>query len=118
VAQVRFATVTTPLGEALQLSHMGGSDGLGELFVYELELISDDPNIDDSKLVGQSATVNLSLANGETRHFNGIVSSFGFVGTRGRFARYHMTLRPWLWLLSRARDCSWRRSFPMRSTTR
>jgi type VI secretion system secreted protein VgrG len=105
VAQHRFATITTPLGDALLLGHMTGHESLGELFSYELELISEDPNLDETELLGQSATINVSLAQGKTRYFNGIVASFGYAGTNGRYFTYHATLRPWLWLLSQASDC-------------
>jgi type VI secretion system secreted protein VgrG len=105
VAQDHFATITTPLGDALRLSHMTGHDGLGDLFSYDLALISEDPDLDETKLLGQSATVNLLLASGKTRYFNGLVASFGYAGTHGRYFAYHATLRPWLWLLSQASDC-------------
>ena len=105
MAQERFATISTPLGDALQLGHVTGHEGLGELFAYEVELISEDPDIDDTQLLGKSATINLTLPKGKTRYFNGIISSFGYASTRGRYVTYHATLRPWLWLLSQASDC-------------
>lgn len=105
VAEARFATFTSPLGDALQLAHMAGQESLGQLFAYELELISDDPNVDETQLLGKNVTVKVTLPKGKTRYFNGIVASFGYSGTRGRFVTYHATLRPWLWLLSRASDC-------------
>jgi type VI secretion system secreted protein VgrG len=105
VPQEQFATITTPLGDALRLAHMTGHEGLGDLFAYELELISEDPNLDESQLLGESATVNVSLMNGKTRYFNGIITDFGYAGKRGRYVTYHATLRPWLWLLSQASDC-------------
>ena len=105
MAQPRFATITTPLGEALQLRHMSGQEGLGQLFAYELDLLSDDPDVDETQLLGKSATIKLSLPKDKTRYFNGIVTSFGYAGTHGRDVMYHATLRPWLWLLSQASDC-------------
>lgn len=105
MAQTHFATITTPLGAALLFSQMNGREGLGQLFNYELELLSDDPNIDENALLGQSATINVSLDKGKTRYFNGLITSFGYSGTRGRYVSYRATLRPWLWLLSQASDC-------------
>jgi type VI secretion system secreted protein VgrG len=84
---------------------MTGHEGLGQLFSYELVLFSEDPNLDESKLLGQSATINVLLAKGTTRYFNGLIASFGYAGTHGRYFAYHATLRPWLWLLSQASDC-------------
>ena len=105
MAQERFATITTPLGDALQLVSMRGSESLGELFAYEVELISEDPNVDETQLLGLGATIKVSLKDGKTRYFHGLVTSFGYGGTRGRYIIYHATLRPWLWLLSQASDC-------------
>ncbi|MEY4575383.1 MAG: type secretion system tip protein VgrG [Pseudomonadota bacterium] len=101
----RFATVTTPAGDALKLHTMHGSDALSEPFAYDLELFSTDPNLQESDLIGHSVTVHLELGNQSVRHFNGIVASFGFAGMQGRHFVYHATLRPWLWLLSHASDC-------------
>jgi type VI secretion system secreted protein VgrG len=105
MAAKRFATVTTPLGDALELERMTGSDTLGEPFAYELDLISPDANIEESSLLGTSVTVNLDLPDDSKRYFNGIVASLEYGGTIGRYSKYHMTLRPWLWLLSHASDC-------------
>jgi len=55
------ATITTPLGDEPQLGHVTGHDGLDELFAYEVELISDDPNIDEAELLCKPATITLSL---------------------------------------------------------
>jgi type VI secretion system secreted protein VgrG len=105
LAQDRFATVTTPLGDSLQLLRMTGDDALGQLFAYELELLAVDPNLDESKLLGCSVTVHVSIANDKVRRFNGLVANFGYLGTKGRDNVYHLTLRPWLWLLSQTSDC-------------
>lgn len=105
MAQDRFATITTPLGNALRLRSVSGHERLGELFEYDVLLISEDPDIDETKLLGQGATINVSLAEGKTRYFNGLITSFGYVDTHGRYVTYQATLRPWLWLLSQASDC-------------
>jgi len=97
--------ITTSLGETLQLASMRGSEALSELFEYDVELVSDDPNVDETALLGKPATIKVSLADEKTRYFHGLVTSFGYAGTRGRYVVYHATMRPWLWLLSQASDC-------------
>ena len=105
MAQSRFATIKTPLGDKLQLGHMTGHERISEPFSYELELFSEDPNLDENELLGQTASVALSLPEGSTRYFHGVLTSFGFSGTQGRLITYRAVMRPWLWLLSQASDC-------------
>lgn len=105
MAQTRFATIKTSAGEKLQLAHMSGHESLGECFVYDVQLISEDPDVDENGLLGKNATIQVSLPERKTRYFHGIITNFGYGGTDGRHIVYHATLRPWLWLLSQASDC-------------
>jgi type VI secretion system secreted protein VgrG len=99
-------TVDAPAGgESLQFRSMMAHDELGRLFTYELELISDDPALKASDLLGQTMTVHLEQRDGELRHWNGYVTDFSLVGSAGKFALYTVTLRPWLWLLTRTTNC-------------
>lgn len=45
-----------------------------------------------------------AAAGAGVRHINGIVSRAAYAGVVGRHARYTITLRPWLWLLSKTSD--------------
>jgi type VI secretion system secreted protein VgrG len=97
----RHATVTTPLGDdKLNLVSMHGREELGQPFIYELTLASDDFNIQAKDLLCKSVTVHLETVDKKLRHFNGVVAHFAYAGAHGRNAAYRMTLRPWLWLLS------------------
>lgn len=102
----RLAKITSPLGpDVLLLNEMGGGEELGRLFNYELQLTSLDANIDLNQLLGKPMSVGLQLADGGERHFHGIVARCSQNIDRGQFASYQVTLRPWLWLLSRTSDC-------------
>ena len=102
----RTLGVSTPLGgDVLLLTAMSGSEHLGAMFQYELDLVSEDPNIDVNKLLGDNMTVRLLLTNGQTRYFNGYVSRFSLVGEAEGTPRYRATLVPWLWFLTRHADC-------------
>ena len=102
----RLAKVTSPLGpDVLLLNEMGGGEELGRLFNYELQLTSLDANIDLNQLLGKPMSVGLQLADGGERHFHGIVARCSQNIDQGQFASYQVTLRPWLWLLSRTSDC-------------
>ncbi|MFL1418074.1 type VI secretion system Vgr family protein [Pseudomonas fildesensis] len=102
----RLAKITSPLGpDVLLLNHMGGGEELGRLFTYDLQLTSLDANIDLNQLLGKPMSVGVQLADGGERHFHGIVAQCSQSIDQGQFASYQVTLRPWLWLLSRTSDC-------------
>ncbi|MGL5998510.1 MAG: type VI secretion system Vgr family protein [Pseudomonas proteolytica] len=102
----RLAKITSPLGpDVLLLNEMGGDEELGRLFSYELQLNSLDANIDLNQLLGKPMSVGLQLADGGERYFHGIVARCSQNIDQGQFASYQVTLRPWLWLLSRTSDC-------------
>ncbi len=102
----RIFKVHTPLDEDdLLFRRMAGSEELGRLFEFELDLLSTDPNIAFDEVLGQGLTVEIERPDGETRYFNGIVSRFSYVGTEGQYSLYRATIKPWLWLLTRTNDC-------------
>lgn len=102
----RLAKITSPLGpDVLLLNEMGGDEELGWLFSYELQLNSLDANIDLNQLLGKPMSVSLQLADGGARYFHGLVARCSQNIDQGQFASYQVTLRPWLWLLSRTSDC-------------
>jgi type VI secretion system secreted protein VgrG len=103
----RVMEMSTPFGpDVLMFRSMSTQEELGRLFEYQIEALSERGDLDPDEILGQSVTVRLELAAGESqRHFNGIVTRFGVAGHRGRFHRYRLTVRPWLWLLTRSSDC-------------
>lgn len=102
----RLAKVTSPLGpEVLLLKDMGGGEELGRLFNYELQLHSLDNAIDLNQLLGKPMSLSLQLDGSGERHFHGIVARCSQNVDQGQFASYQVTLRPWLWLLTRTSDC-------------
>lgn len=102
----RLAQINSPLGpDALILAEMGGGEELGRLFDYELQLTSDNSAIDLNQLLGKPMSLSLQLELGRSRYFHGIVSRCSQSIDRGQFASYRVTLRPWLWLLSKTSDC-------------
>ncbi|PYC26174.1 type VI secretion system Vgr family protein [Pseudomonas mosselii] len=102
----RLAQINSPLGpDKLILAEMGGSEELGRLFDYELQLTSDDPAIDLNQLLGKPMSLSVQQSVGTSRHFHGIVARCSQSVDQGQFAAYRVTLRPWLWLLTRTSDC-------------
>ena len=102
----RLAQVNCPLGpDVLLLKSMGGGEELGRLFDYQLQLTSSDAAIDLNQLLGKPMGLSVQLDGGGQRHFHGIVARCSRNIDTGQFASYQVTLRPWLWLLSRTSDC-------------
>ncbi|MFK3793414.1 type VI secretion system tip protein VgrG [Pseudomonas piscis] len=102
----RLAQVNCPLGpDVLLLKSMGGGEELGRLFDYQLQLTSSDAAIDLNQLLGKPMGLSVQLDGGGQRHFHGIVARCSQNVDTGQFASYQVTLRPWLWLLSRTSDC-------------
>jgi type VI secretion system secreted protein VgrG len=105
--QGRQFTVSVPsLGEDVLLFHkMTAKEELGRLFKYEIELLSEDHDITLKEVLGQKITIKVERLDGEFRFFSGHVSRFTYAGTRGEYARYLTTVRPWLWFLTLRSDC-------------
>ena len=102
----RVMTIITPLGGDTLLFHsMTASEMLGRLFEYNISVLSEKNNIDPDKLLGKNVTVKLELQQGGFRFFDAYVTRFGLMGTHGRYYRYQIIGRPWLWLLTRTSDC-------------
>ncbi|MEN5093191.1 type VI secretion system tip protein VgrG [Pseudomonas protegens] len=102
----RLAQVNCPLGpDVLLLNSMGGGEELGRLFDYQMQLTSSDANIDLNQLLGKPMGLSVQLDDGSQRYFHGIVARCSQNVDSGQFASYQVTLRPWLWLLSRTSDC-------------
>jgi type VI secretion system secreted protein VgrG len=98
--------VTTPLDDGvIALERMDGREELGQPFSYDLSLVSTNPNIDLSTLLGQPMTVHVNLPAGGTRHFNGIVTRATHLDKEENYSRYAVTLEPWLALLDYQSDC-------------
>jgi type VI secretion system secreted protein VgrG len=102
----RIAELTTPLGkDVVVLSSFNGSEGLGELFEYTLEVLSEEKDIDFDKAIGQACTVKLLAYKGKQRFFNGILTLARWAEKQDDYYRYHMVLRPWFYLLGYKADC-------------
>jgi len=107
----RLIAIDTPLGkDVLLLVGMTGTEGLSQLFSFELSLISENQDISFDQIIGKNVTVSMTLADGNQRIFNGIVSRFAQgkggaeAGGDPRFSYYSATMVPWFWLLTRTAD--------------
>ncbi len=96
--------LTGNLADTFSILRFRGTEELGRLFDFTLDLLATSESIDFPDVLGTRLTVSLRLEEGE-RHFDGCVVSFAQVGRRGRRALYRARIRPWLWYLTRTRDC-------------
>ena len=102
----RVAKLTTPLGrDVVVLSSFHGTEGLGELFEYTLEVLSEEENIDFDKAIGQACTIKLDAYGGKERFFNGILTLARWAEKQDDYFKYYLVLRPWFFLLGYKADC-------------
>ncbi|MCI0461364.1 MAG: type VI secretion system tip protein VgrG [Gemmataceae bacterium] len=107
----RTMKVVTPLGkDVFLLAGFSGQEAISQLFRYRLDLLVEHKRkgprptprpIPFKDLLGQSITVELLMANGQPRYFNGICARL-IEGEMDRdFTSYHMEIVPGWWLLTR-----------------
>jgi len=110
----RLIQITTPLGkDVLLLQSFSGREEISGLFQFDLVMHSENSKISFDSIVGEKATVKIVLPSEKERYINGVISSFWQGGssplqdgkTPAVFTEYRATLVPWLWFLTRTRDC-------------
>lgn len=103
----RTISIDTPLGQdVLILRAFTGTEAVSQLFRFQIDLVSDDAEIDYDAIIGRNVTIAVRLEDESTRrYFNGHVSRFTQLPSEGRLARYQAVVEPWLWFLTRTSDC-------------
>lgn len=102
----RTFKLDSPLGDKLLFGRISGGEALGELFEYRLLALSGRADVKPSELLGHRVTVTMALGDGRSRVVDGHVTSMRRTpdSLSGR-TQYELTLRPWLWFLTRTSDC-------------
>ena len=86
----------------LKFRSMVADEEVSRLFEFQVVAISPDVAISADDVLGTNAAVSVEVAaEGVKRWFHGVVAAFGVEGADGRDISYRLTLRPWLWLLTR-----------------
>lgn len=97
--------LTSSQGSKLKFSAVHGREEMARPFEYDVVALAESgEKIDLEGLLGTGASVDIELPDGSLRHLHGIVAAAGLDGTSGRLVAYRLTLRPWLWLLTRRSD--------------
>lgn len=96
--------------QMLLFAGMNGSEGLGNLFSYTVQLktpdtlnlgyVSPAANLPLKPMVGKDLCVNIELEGGGKRHISGLVTAARVVGHEGRSVTYELRIEPWLKLLT------------------
>lgn len=85
------------------LTAFSGVEYISGLFEFQIDVISENHEIDPNKIVGRSATV--AIKNDQNRKFNGYIKSFTFGEIKADSVRqYRMVMVPWLWFLTQTND--------------
>ena len=104
--KIRLVRVHSSLGSDVLLFHsLTGSDELGRLYRYSLQVLSKKPDIAFKDVLGQDLTLEMVLEDGSTRYLHGFVAEFSQDDGVGNYAAYSAVLVPWLWFLTRTADC-------------
>ncbi|MBL9081762.1 MAG: type VI secretion system tip protein VgrG [Planctomycetales bacterium] len=92
-------------GTTFFLWTMRVEEELGRPFFIDLEMLSEKADVAAEKILGTSLEVAVTKPDNSKRYFHGLVSRFSYLGKRGRYHRYQVHVRPWLWFLTRTTDC-------------
>jgi type VI secretion system secreted protein VgrG len=102
----------TPLGkDVLIVRSISAVENISQLFEIDADLVSDQGEIAFEDIMGKSVTVEIRMAGGSSRYFNGIVSRFSLGGTYAlggedrALVSYKAEIVPWLWTLTRTSNC-------------
>jgi type VI secretion system secreted protein VgrG len=92
-------------GFELTFDGLTATEELGRPFLITLDLSSGKVKGNTASMLGSAVTITLTSATGDKEYFNGILTRIGYAGLADGVYRYHVELRPWIWLLTRVQDC-------------
>ena len=81
-----------------------GTEGLSQLFRFDLFVTAETSDIDLAKLIGLPATLSIGTGD-DTRRLSGMVSRFWWVGESGDLSAYYAEVVPVQWQLWHRYDC-------------
>ena len=98
--------VETPLGSnKLALSAFTGEERMSGLFQFDLQMVSDESSIKPADIVGKQVDFWVRHQDEEERYFNGFINRFVYAGCDDRTHIYRAQVVPWLWFLTKGKDC-------------
>lgn len=115
-ALVQFSSWTRLYGLTVGEAESGGSeslllveaffaeDSVQDVGARDVIAISTSAHLPLDTLLGQQASLEVSLADGTRTSFAGEISDAAMLGSDGGFARYRLRISPWLWRLGQTRN--------------
>ncbi|MDE1183229.1 type VI secretion system tip protein TssI/VgrG [Paraburkholderia sp.] len=102
-------TADTPLApDTLMFRSLAGSETLSSVYAFDVQMVSASAALDLNALLGKPVTLRITTLNGATRFLGGQIVRCELSGRETSTSRsyiYTLTLRPWLWYLTRTSDC-------------
>ena len=103
----RHLQVETTLGpDELIVRSIRGREAISQMFEIELELASENFQIDSASVISKPVSVSIALDESRKRYISGFVKQFSLLPSADRHAHYHAIVVPWLWFLTRISDCA------------
>ncbi len=97
-AQMTFQVIGGELAW-FQVLRYRGTEGLCQLFRFEIELAATDASVTPADVVGKSAVLSVNAPTG-TRWFHGLIGRFEVTGQAAAEVHYRAELVPTVWLLT------------------
>jgi type VI secretion system secreted protein VgrG len=102
---LRVSMTTGAGSDAFRVVEVWGREELSQPFEFQIVLESDDPAISLDEVVGKEATLEIEPSPSRKRTIHGWVTRARRGTSDARLTRYHLELRPWLWMARLASDC-------------
>ena len=104
----RLLAIYTPLAkDFLLLNRITATEGLSQLFSFEVELLHEEEQagfaptiVDPTTLIGKAVTIAINQRDGTIRELTGIVNRFSQGSRDTRFSYYYATVVPHVWILT------------------
>ncbi|MGK5030037.1 type VI secretion system Vgr family protein [Janthinobacterium sp. MDT1-19] len=97
-------TIGEEADSGLLVEAFAADEQLQVIGAREIIALSTSAHVALASLLGQPASLHISLADGTRTQFSGYISAAAMLGSNGGLARYRLRITPWLWLLTQVRN--------------
>ncbi|HZZ88703.1 MAG TPA: type VI secretion system tip protein TssI/VgrG, partial [Caulobacteraceae bacterium] len=100
----REAVISLPIAQRAHMERFEATERLSELYIIEVDVICEEAEVDFLSHLGEAAQITISQDSVPLRTFSGLIFEAEFLEEVDAGYRYRLTLRPWLYALSRNVD--------------
>jgi type VI secretion system secreted protein VgrG len=93
-----------PASGGLLVEAFAANDEVNGIGARDVIVLSTSAYVELDELLGQPATLEVSLADGTRTSFAGDISEVAMLGSDGGLARYRVRMSPWMWRLGQVRN--------------